>query len=367
MDTTQPESLPKPSTRIYGFDVARAFAIFGMVIVNFNIAMDTANAGPAWLTTFVQLFEGRAAATFVVLAGIGISLMGRRALASMDPQDITKNRARLLKRSAFLLIAGLLHTLIWSADILHFYGLYFLFAAFIFMVPDRVLLWLAGLFTVVFVILFFLVDYELGWEFESLTYYHSWTITGILRYLFYNGLHPVFPWMSFVFVGMWLGRQDLSQPQLRRRLLFASIGIVLASTLLSNWAVAQSSLAMDAETAEAIFGNSPFPPMPLYVLAGGGTAIAVIMLCLMLAESFESALWLRALISTGQIALTLYIAHVVVGMGTLEAIGRFEDQTLAFSVGSAFVFCALSVVFAYFWRLRFSRGPLEALMRRLTG
>lgn len=367
MSVTQPKSSPISSSRIYGFDVARALAIFGMVIVNFNVAMDPANAGPAWLTTFVQLFEGRAAATFVVLAGIGISLMSKRSLTTKDPQDIARNRRRLLKRAVFLFVAGLLHTFIWSADILHFYGLYFLLVAFIFTVSDRTLLWLAGFFTVGFIILFFLFDYELGWEFESLTYIQSWTIAGVLRYLFYNGLHPVFPWMSFVLAGMWLGRQDLSQPQLRQRLLITSTVLVFLATVISNWLVAQASLTMGNEIAEAIFGNGPFPPMPLYVLAGGGTAVTVIMLCLMLVDRFGETRWVRALISTGQIALTLYIGHVVVGMGTLEALGRLEGQTLAFSVTSALIFCAFAVVFAYLWRLRFSRGPLEALMRRLTG
>ena len=56
------------------------------------------------------------------------------------------------------------------------------------------------------------------------------------------------------------------------------------------------------------------PPMPLYMLAGAGSAR------------------LRPLVSTGELALTLYVAHVVLGMGGLEALGRLENQTLPFSL-----------------------------------
>lgn len=53
------------SPRIIGLDIARAFAIIGMVIVNFKITMGAEEGGPRWLRTFAALFDGRAAATFV--------------------------------------------------------------------------------------------------------------------------------------------------------------------------------------------------------------------------------------------------------------------------------------------------------------
>lgn len=77
--------------------------------------------------------------------------------------------------------------------------------------------------------------------------------------------------------------------------------------------------------------------------------------------------WLRPFVATGQLALTLYLAHVVLGMGVLEAIGRLKKQTLPFALLAALVFCIMSVVFAQLWRKRFKRGPLEAIMRTLTG
>ena len=64
--------------RIIGYDLARALAVFGMVVVNFKIVKGAEDNGPAWLVSLVGLLSGRAAATFVVLAGIGISLLTQK-------------------------------------------------------------------------------------------------------------------------------------------------------------------------------------------------------------------------------------------------------------------------------------------------
>ncbi|MFT7542854.1 MAG: hypothetical protein ACI9K5_003836, partial [Gammaproteobacteria bacterium] len=70
-------------------------------------------------------------------------------------------------------------------------------------------------------------------------------------------------------------------------------------------------------------------------------------------------------VPTGQMALTLYVAHVFLGLGVLEELGRLENQSLPFSVGSALAFYLGAMVFSFLWLRRFRRGPLEALMRKL--
>lgn len=64
--------------------------------------------------------------------------------------------------------------------------------------------------------------------------------------------------------------------------------------------------------------------------------------------------------------MTLYVAHVIFGMGFLETIGRLENQSLPFAVTAALVFSAVAVWVATLWRRRFGRGPLEAVMRSVT-
>lgn len=103
------------SARLHGLDLARYFALFGMVAVNFRLALGV-EKGPSLLDQMVELLEGRAAATFVVLAGLGYTL------AFAHRQNPT---AAILKRAAFLFVLGLLNLLIFEADILHFYAVSF--------------------------------------------------------------------------------------------------------------------------------------------------------------------------------------------------------------------------------------------------
>ena len=148
------------------------------------------------------LLKGRAAATFVILAGVGLSLLSRRARLANDEEGIAKNRITLLKRALFLFVVGLLYTPIWPADILDFHGIYIAIGAFLLAASERRLWTLAFTFMAVFVVLMPLFDYEQGWNWETLAYTGFWTPSGMIRHLFVNGFHPVFPWAAFLLVGM---------------------------------------------------------------------------------------------------------------------------------------------------------------------
>ena len=72
-------------------------------------------------------------------------------------------------------------------------------------------------------------------------------------------------------------------------------------------------------------------------------------------------------IATGQLALTLYVGHLIVGGGVQKLLEVLENQTLPFAIGSAVIFCICAVMFSHFWRKRYERGPLEWGIRRITG
>jgi len=367
--STDVGSTPVKRRRIEGYDLARAWAIVGMVIVNFKVVMGAEQGGPSWLGSATGLLEGRAAATFVVLAGIGITLLTRRARESEASGALIRDRTTLLKRAAFLFVVGLSYTPIWPADILHFYGVYIAVAAFLIAAPTRRLWTLASVLVIGFVVLLFVWNYETGWDFDTLTYEGLWTPAGIVRHLFYNGFHPVVPWLAFLLLGMIVGRYDLTDRAVRWRTFLWGAGVAAAAESVSRFLLSGAADVVDAgdmEDVVAVFGTEMIPPMPLYMLAGAGTAVAVICVGVALGERFAGSRWLRPWVSTGQLALTLYVAHVVIGMGTLEAMGRLENQTLPFALLASSVFCVAGIVFAHLWRKRFRRGPLEAVMRRLT-
>lgn len=94
--------------------------------------------------------------------------------------------------------------------------------------------------------------------------------------------------------------------------------------------------------------------------------MAFIMVCLEFTDYISEAGWLRPLIETGQLALTIYIAHVIVGLGFLEMIGRLENQTIQVVWLYSLGFWVATMIFAHLWCQHFRRGPLEWLMRTIT-
>ena len=187
------------SERLIGLDIARYLAFVGMVLVNFNIAMSYGvQSNEGFFKEFIGQLQGRASATFVVLAGIGLGL------SSFKEKSQTVNI--IVKRSIFLLILGLLNMTIFEGDILHYYAFYFLFGVFLLPFSNRVLILVIGILNLLFFGMLLFLDYESGWNFEELTYSGFWTIDGFIRNLFFNGFHPVFPWLGFFLLGILLSR-----------------------------------------------------------------------------------------------------------------------------------------------------------------
>lgn len=344
---------PKKRNRLDGLDLARYLAFVGMVIVNFKIAMG-ADGGDGFLSAATTALEGRAAATFVVLAGIGLGLAG---LKGMD-QTISVT----LKRAAFLLVIGLINMTIFDADILHFYAFYFLFGVLLLPLNSVMLLGVLVGLNVLFTLMILTLNYDAGWNWENFTYSGFWTPVGFVRNLFFNGWHPVIPWLGFLLFGVILSRTSLAERATQRKLIVGGAVAFIATQSLSAVLTAQI-----APELAALVTTKPMPPMILYTVAGIGAACVVIGLCLMLSDSLNAIGALRIVAPAGRQTLTLYIAHIVIGMGTLEALGMLEGQTIALAVGASLLFCLMATAYAMIWARWFKRGPVEAAMRTIAG
>ncbi|MEW6056550.1 MAG: heparan-alpha-glucosaminide N-acetyltransferase domain-containing protein [Bdellovibrionota bacterium] len=350
--------------RIAGLDLARTIAFFGMLLVNFRIAMGASEAGPGALGWVLRALEGHAAAMFVVLAGVSLTLFSKGA---HHKKEIRKT---LLKRSVFLFLLGLLNTTIFDADILHYYGIYIALGVIFLWAPGRILVFAASSFALAFPVLLMAFDYEKGWNWATLTYHGFWTSDGFFRNLFFNGFHPVIPWVSFLLAGMWLGRFALSDSRVRNKMIALGGGLFLSSEAVSHLLITLLSMktpAPDLAIVEALVGTGPMPPMPVYLISAFGFSVGVIGFSILVAKRFSGTLWLKPFILSGQQTLTLYIAHIVLGMGLLEALGKLENQTSSFAIVSSCVFFSICLLFVVVWRKWFRMGPFELLMRKLTG
>jgi uncharacterized membrane protein YeiB len=269
-----------------------------------------------------------------------------------------------------LFVVGLMYWPIWPPDILHYYGVYLVAAVCCLQCSSRQLLWFAASSVGIATVLLLTLDYESGWkDWESLEYLDFWTPVGMLRNTFFNGFHPFFPWVGFLLWGMWLGRQRLDERQVCWRLFITAVCVWIGAELVSLALIGLLSNSPDLNPgdAAALLGTDMMPPFPLYMVSAAATATATICLCIRLAESSVGASWLAPLVHTGQLALTLYVAHVIIGMGTLEAVGRLQSQSMPAVIIASIVFCVLATLASHVWRLRFDRGPLEAVFRKLSG
>ncbi|MGI4736521.1 MAG: DUF418 domain-containing protein [Janthinobacterium lividum] len=356
--------------RIIGFDLARAYAIFGMFIVNFNFSFGSVMAPTDPIGHFLNIFTGNSTAIFIICAGMGVSLMTNRPDYSSAERAALK--AKILKRSWFLFALGLLLYNWWSGDILHFYGGYLHVAAFLLFVPKRFYLWGALLAVVVFHLLLLLIPLNTSWDFTTFRYLDFWTPLGFLRNTFYNGWNSLFPWLAYFLVGMWLGRLNWQQLGAKRRVFLVGLlvfGLIQGLRLLVRQQVFPLSWS-DYLMAEY------FPPYLPFVLVTMAFALLVIPICLAIGEAFPTNWLVRALQKTGQLTLSNYVIHLTLGMPLLArltgkhytgllAAGKPISPAYLFAYASAFY--AASVLFSNLWRRRFDNGPLELLMRSISG
>lgn len=349
--------------------MARALAVMGMILVNFKIVLG--NEGSSLLKAVTGFFDGKAAATFVVLAGTGIMLMLKAKVEKQAADAIGEVRGILLKRALFLFITGLSYIVIWPADILHFYAFYLVAGVIFLKASKKVIFVSAGILILGYLLLMGILDYKAGWNFTTLEYLDLWTADGFVRNLFYNGFHPVIPWTAFLLIGMWLGKLDLRDRKLLRKVVFLSFSLFMLIQLVSAELISffSGEASINQEDVRALFGTSPMPPLPFYMISGASFAVFLISLCILISEKFRSAAPIQWLEKTGKMALTLYVLHVVFGMGLIYLVkpGLAGKFTLKFSVSYTLLFSLLSVMFSVLWLKKFRTGPLEWLMRRITG
>jgi uncharacterized membrane protein YeiB len=359
--------------RILGYDVARAVALLGMFFSHFAGTFTYDPTRPAWLATFLDYYlTGRQTATFFVLAGIGLTLMSQRAVASGDPRALARARKTFIYRGLFLLALGYL-TLAWFVqwDILRVYGVSLLVASCLITASNRRLLLSALAFALGFVVLYFVFDFKENWDWPSwpnLTYLHPWTASGVIRNLFFDGFRSVFPWAAFILFGMWLGRQDLRRVAFNNRALLCAVVVLVIAETTSALGIAylrDHPEGLDVEAVEALITTRSMPALPLFLLATGGVAVAVIALSIRAVEAWPVRLW-GPVAATGQLALTWWVGHLLF-MDIALRFRLLPKLSLPVTAGYGVAFFALAVLLSWLWKKAFRQGPLEWLMRKLAG
>ncbi len=353
-----------PSARLRGPDVVRAVALIGVVVMNYHgylILRRESPPGPAdWLDELFDPWDGplstRFAATFVLVAGVGITLLTRRATG--DAGRVTEMRWRLARRGVLLYAVGLALDEIWPGTIIVYYGAMFVLAAAIFTWRSR---WI-----VVTGIVAAVAGTALRtWRFDRDRDGHrtDWLTSpgqdSIRRYVFdvfVNGTHPLLPWFAFLCAGIVLGRL-LTVSWWRS----AAAGGGLA-LLAGSWLV---SVLAASELQEVATSVNPLDRSIVYVASALGTALLAYVVIDWLAERFASAT--DPLRCAGQLTLSIYLAHIVVFNLVVDWLGWVEPAGTGAAVLFAGAFWVAAIAAATWWQRRFGRGPAEYVYRAFGG
>jgi uncharacterized membrane protein YeiB len=354
----------RPRTgRLVGPDVVRAVAMAGVVIMNFHgyMILRGGDRNGGWAYDFFDPWVGplatRFAATFVLTAGVGVTLLTRSA--SGNRPRTNELRWILARRGLILYGFGMLFDFIWPGTILPYYGAMFVLAAGLFTLRSRWLFAIAvAAASAAWLIRWWRLERELdGHDTSWLTSPGPRSPRGLLLNVALNGTHPLLPWLAFFCVGIVLGRilvREWWQP------LAVATGFVLFSgaTLVNSTATTDRALVL--------LSDDPFERGFAYTISALGTALLTFTAVWWLAERFRETPavdWLRR---AGQMSLTIYILHALVFCLLVDWLDLVPPGGLGTSMLFALTYWVASTAAAVAYQKRFGRGPAEYVYRKLA-
>ena len=375
--------------RIASLDVARTIALFGIIVLNYhgylNFQSTSSTTAPSIFERWWHPFEGALAnpfpVGFVMVAGMGVALLLQevaRTNAHHDANEIararTEARWRLARRGLFLFTLGYGIEWVWAGTILPYYGAYFVVASIIAIWSARKLLVLAAISTFAAAIIEW---WRLEQSFDgNLTTWLSPstpnTPRDLLIRLFIDYTHPLFPWLAFFIAGILLGRNYQNIDKIRRKLLIAAV-TTAAFAYITN-AIVNSLVRSDADNGVStamvwrhLVSTQPFDRSVLYVLASLGVVVAAFLIITILCEKFHDSLGVRLAQTTGQLTLTIYLAHIFVYNIVVTQAGLVQPTGLDTAMTMSIVVFVAAIIWANWWSPLFGRGPAERLYRRFGG
>jgi len=355
----------RPTDRRVDLDAVRAVALIGVCVMNYYgyLVLRGADRRDDFVGRVFDPWQGplstRFAATFVMVAGMGVALMARRSL--LDAQQVAAVRWVLARRGVLLFSFGYFFNWVWPGTILLYYGALFLLATTLVTLRDR---WVLAIGVAAAIAAAALRWWVLDRSTNGLA--NNWMtrpdagITTSPWDLFVDvgarGTHPLLPWLLFFCVGIVLGRRLPFDGVARARLAFTGVLCAAGGYLLHGvlpWAAELRSLV-------------PFDRGLPYSLSTVGVAMTAVALIGGLAESTSSHRATRMLAVAGRTTLTLYVLHALVFLLLVDWLGWIPVGGLGTALALSLAYWVAAVLAANAWAARRGPGPLEWVYRRFS-
>jgi len=380
---TDPDVGKKP--RITGVDVARGLALIGMIATHVLPSYHQVTGEP---TLQWSLFSGNASALFALLAGFSLTLMTGGTNPHTGRRWVRSAVALLVRALLLFLVFGLAVNLLDMRvyNILPYYALLFLLAIPFTLLRPLQLLVVSILFGLLGPVAIHLINRTASFNVVA-----NPTPTDLLNdpwsvvlSLFSGGAFPVFTWMTFICLGLMLGRMGVDRLSVQIQILASGAVLMVASGGLSNillnsgggwqriidanpgmtstdafeiaiYGTTESSLQLVPTTWWWLAVDGPHTNTPLSVGYSAGVALLILGGALLVSRVWSEAL--TPLMAAGSMTLTMYTAHLVF-MAYIDTT-RLPILWFVLQIGVA-------LVFATVWRMSVGRGPFEGVVARIS-
>jgi uncharacterized membrane protein len=377
----------RTASRLAGVDAARGLALLGMMATHLLPTFErTASLTPTWVGL---AFSGRAAALFAVLAGIGLALSTGKERPLAGDQLWAARRGVALRALVIAVVGLFLGGLeVNVAVILVHYALLFLCVLPFLGMNLRRLCITAGAWILASPLVAFVLRPWFLAPSPPLKLGHNprWEDLGmpgqLLSDLLFTGYYPVFQWLSYLLVGLVIGRLALTKAAVPVLLLVIGTAVAIVAkwfgvVMMNEWggkkalqellrdpsypldSVLQVNLSGVQQTGSWwwLASSAPHSGTTLDLLHTSAAAAAVVGACLLLGKLGE---WLALdlllpLRGAGSMTLSLYTAHVCV-------VAAFYRQPLPqgwTEDGMYFAHAATAVLLGTLFAILKWRGPLE--------
>ncbi|QOR69526.1 DUF1624 domain-containing protein [Ruania alkalisoli] len=336
-------------TRIVGVDTARGLAVLGMFVAHLGLEREVGLITP---TGWFFVADGRPSALFAMLAGVGLAFMTRRAAASGDPVEWSRQRTRILKRSGILYAFGWVLTFLLTpvAVILPSYAVMFVLALpFLRLRTPALLGWAAAVLTIA-PLPVLAVRQAIG-EGSGL---RAVPIAGELL----TGYYPAIVWLAYLLIGIAVGRANLRSVTVQISLVLLGTAAALAGYGAGAFL---TSLTNDPDSLAAMLVSiDPHADSGVEMLGNVGVAVAVTGLMLLITRPGALRILLTPVSATGAMSLTVYSLHIIyIRILGNDAVWYPESNwPLIWLIVGTFVFATA-------WQLTLGKGPFERAMSAL--
>ena len=364
--------------RLPGLDVTRAVALIGVVVMNYHGYLNIDDPrDQSFAERIFDTADGplstRFAATFVLVAGMGVTLLTNRSRLSGDRDAILADRWRLVRRGVLLYSFGLLIEWIWHGTILFFYGAFFVFAALLFTLRMRWLVTIGATAAVAGAVIAG-IRWNKALDGDNVLWLDPPVNSprNLLLRTFIGYTHPLLPWLAFFCAGIILGRYLPAIATLRPRLIGFGFALFAGSYLVNyfglRWATDDFARTDDrARLWRGLLSTGPFDRGLLYTIGTLGSSLVAFCLISWVADRFPTSPVVELLAHAGQMTLSIYIAHVLVFNAVVHWWHWVTPTGLDTALVFSFVFWMLAIMIGALWHRFAGTGPLERVYRAFGG